>query len=92
MLPMCLTVCPEEKYPVASFKTARALKNKLQACGVLSAWENFFSENADLLSQDMPKHDTILMNMNSWATTLETRFSGQDVEALGAVLMELTKM
>ena len=49
-------------------------------------------ENADLLLQDMPKRDTILMNMNFWATTLETRFSGQDVEALGAVLMELTKM
>ena len=44
MLFMCLAVCSEEKYTVASFKTARALKNKLQACGVLSAWRLLLRE------------------------------------------------
>ena len=92
MLWICSLHVPlQEKYTQSTFKSARALRNKLVAFGVLAPWEKFFAENVDFLNEEIPKPETVLQNMNAWATLLENRFSGQNSDDLGKVLVELSK-
>lgn len=85
----CIPV--EERYSTASFKTSRALRNKLASFSILSEFESFMGEFADFMNTDMPKAETVLSTMNGHAVFLENRFAGQSTELLGAVLFELCK-
>ena len=81
----------QEKYTSATFKSARALRNKLQGWDVLGSWEDFFSEHTDFLSSEVPKNEVVLSCMNSFATMLETRLNGQDPALVGVTMLQLAK-
>ncbi|CAE7628115.1 unnamed protein product [Symbiodinium sp. CCMP2592] len=80
-----------EKYSAQSFKTARALRNKLKSFGILKDWDEFFGSETDFLNENLTKHEHVMSNMNSFATLLDSRFSGQSNSDLGPVLLEACK-
>ncbi|CAE7035549.1 unnamed protein product [Symbiodinium sp. CCMP2592] len=81
----------QEKYDAASFKVSRALRNKLNAWGLFQTFDDFYGEHADFLHQELPKAETTLATMNSFATMLESRFSGQPPALVGQVFFEISK-
>lgn len=55
--------------------------------GVMKAWEAVFGSESDFLNKDLQK-ETVLANMNQFATLLESTFPGQPLAMLGHVLIE----
>ena len=81
----------QEKYTASSFKVSRALRNKLLSWGILTQFEDFYGECADFLHAELPKAESILQTMNSFANLLESRFAGQPSSLMGAVFFEISK-
>ena len=81
----------QEKYDVAAFKLSRALRNKLNAWSLVQTFEDYYGEHADFLHQELPKAETTLACMNSFASMLESRFSGQPPALIGQVFFEVSK-
>ncbi len=79
----------QEKYNAVSFKTARALKNKLVKFDVMSQWADLLGTETDFLNADL-KTENALANINGFATVLES-FMGQRNDLLGYVLVELSR-
>ena len=76
----------QEKYSAQSFKTARALRNKLKSFGILKEWDEFFGSETDFLNENLTKHETVINNTNAFATLLDSRFSGQSSSDLAPVV------
>ena len=83
-------VC-QEKYTAATFKSSRALRNKLCNFSVLKEFEDYMGQFANFVHPEMPKAETVLSTMNSHASFLDAKFCGQSREMLGAVLLEICK-
>ena len=85
-----ITFC-EEKYNATTFKTSRALRNKLTKYNVQKAWDEVFGEQTDFLHPELKNMDNVISNMNQFGNMCDNLFVGHSSDLLGYILIELCR-